>query len=85
MKYLVFAIRDRATDQFGNPMVLVNQGQAIRSFSDEVNRDAADNMLCKHSDDFDLYMLGSYNSDSGLFETGVPEMIAIGKSLKLKE
>lgn len=83
MKLFIACVRDRATDQFGNPMFLVNAGQAIRSFSDEVNRKADDNQLFRHSDDFDLYELGVYDTDSGLFETGVPKMISIGKSVKL--
>jgi len=84
MKLVIFCIRDRATDQYGNPMFLVNSGQAIRSFSDEINREAADNMLNKHPDDFDLYSLGSFDTSTGLFDTAPPEQISIGKAVKLK-
>jgi len=83
MKLFVFCVRDRATDQFGNPMFLVNPGQAIRSFSDEVNRNADDNMINKHPDDFDLYQLGSFDTEKGVFDVHVPEMLAIGKSVKM--
>lgn len=83
MKLFIACVRDRATDQFGNPMFLVNAGQAIRSFSDEINRAAEDNQLHKHSEDFDLYELGSYDTETGLFDTGVPRQIAIGKSVRL--
>lgn len=84
MKMFIFVVRDRATDQYGNPMFLVSRGQAIRSFSDEVNRSAADNQLWVHPEDFDLYELGGYNTDSGLFDTGTPEMICIGKNVSTK-
>lgn len=82
MKQKIFAVRDRATDSFGQPMFLVNTGQAIRSFSDEINRAAEDNMLHKHPDDFDIYELGEYDTDTGLFATGTPLQIAIGKQVK---
>lgn len=83
MKLLVFAVRDRAVDAFMTPMFLQAVGQAVRMFSDEVNRDAADNVMFKHPDDYDLYQLGVYDGDTGLFETGVPEQICIGKTVSL--
>ena len=79
----VFAVRDRATDQYGNPMFLVNAGQAIRSFSDEVNKNGDGNMLAAHPDDFDLYELGSFDCDTGLFSTVTPRQVAVGKDLVL--
>lgn len=82
---IVVAVRDRASDTFGNPFYVVSRGQAIRSFSDEVNRSASDNMLFQHPEDFDLYVLGSFDDDTGMFDTGVPEMIAIGKDLRIDE
>jgi hypothetical protein len=80
----IFAVRDRATDSFGNPMFLVSQGQAVRSFTDEVNRQAADNQLWAHPDDFDLYYLGDYFTDSGTFNAHTPEMILVGKSAAIR-
>lgn len=84
MKMEIFAIRDRATDQYGNPMFFVNRGQAIRSFSDEINNNTDNNMLAKHSDDFDLYHMGQYETDTGVFNTTTPTQVAIGKDLKIK-
>jgi len=83
MKLLVFSVRDRATDQFGNPHFLINDGQAIRAFSDEVNSKSEDSYIAKHSDDFDLFKLGDFDTGTGLFSTGSPEQICIGKSVKL--
>ena len=87
MRLQIFAVRDRATDQYGTPMFLVSSGQAIRSFSDEVNRkhsDSTPNPLNQHPEDFDLYSLGEWNTDTGMFETGVPKQLAIGKDLIVK-
>ncbi|WNK14705.1 MAG: nonstructural protein [Microvirus sp.] len=81
MIFKVIAVRDRATDTFGNPFYVSALGQAIRSFSDEINRPAEDNGLNKHPDDYDLYVLGSYDSESGLFDCSTPRQIAVGKEL----
>lgn len=84
MNLEIFAIRDRASDSFGNPMFLLALGQAIRSFSDEINRSAADNNLYLHPDDFDLFHLGSFDTSSAQFSLlPSPSQIAIGKNLKL--
>lgn len=85
MKRVVCAVRDRASDTFGSPFYVVARGQAIRNFADEINRSAADNQLYMHPEDFDLYELGFYDDDTGLFETGVPKQIAIGKDLVVKK
>jgi len=82
MKLKIYAIRDRQTDQYGNPMFLIQHGQAVRSFSDEVNRKEDTNGLYRHPEDFDLYYLGEYDSSEGEFETRKPEMIAVGKKRK---
>lgn len=83
-KQLVFAVRDRAADTFGRPFFDVATGRAIRGFTDEANRAAEDNQLYKHPEDFDLYSLGSFDDDTGLFDTGVPKMIAVGKDVAIR-
>ncbi len=54
MKMLVCTIRDRAAECYGRPFFLPATGVAIRSFQDEVNRNAPDNQMYAHPDDFDL-------------------------------
>lgn len=85
LKLLIYAVRDRATDQFGNPMFLVSSGQAIRSFTDEINRAEANNMMYTHPDDFDLYALGEYDTEVGEFKTERPRQITVGKEVKIRE
>lgn len=82
MKLYVMSIRDRATDSFGVPFFVPAIGQGVRSFTDEVNREAQDNQFNKHAEDFDLYVLGYYDQDTGLFSTDVPRQVAIGKDVK---
>jgi hypothetical protein len=79
---LIFAVRDAKSDQFGTPMFLVSAGQALRSFSDEVNsKSDAASLIAKHPSDFDLFQLGSYDTETGLFSCAAPRQLALGRDL----
>jgi len=84
MKLEIFAVRDRQTDAFGTPMFMLTVGQATRSFITEVNRAEKDNQLYTHPDDFDLYRLGSFDTNTGKFDTKDPEQVAIGKNIAVR-
>jgi hypothetical protein len=80
----IVSVRDRAADAFGRPFVVPSVGMALRSFSDEINRDAADNQMFHHSDDFDLYELGTFDESTGKLESHLaPKQLALGKSVKV--
>lgn len=81
MKLKIYAVRDIATDQYGNPMFMISKGQAIRSFQDEVNRKDEQNMLYKHPTDYELYELGDYDTDTGTFTTQTPKQIVTAKEV----
>lgn len=77
---LVVAVRDSASGTFGQPFFVAARGQAIRAFSDEVNRKAQDNDLNKHPEDFELYALAEYDDSAGRFGSiGEPEALIRGK------
>ena len=57
----VFAVRDSAVGCFGRPFYLQSEGQAVRSFQDEVNRNDKDNMMFLHPEDFELFYLGLFD------------------------
>lgn len=80
----VVSIRDRAADAFTRPVFVHTTGQAIRSFQDEINREAADNEMQRHPEDFDLYHLAHYDDQTGQFRPldNGPQQLAIGKQLK---
>lgn len=85
MIYKICCVRDRAADVFGTPHYAAALGSAIRSFTDEVNRDGPENTLAKHPEDFDLYELGSYDDATASFDLlKVPRQIAIGKDVKVR-
>ena len=83
MKMIVLTIKDRAADAYGRPFYVPSVGVAIRSFQDEVNRASEDNQMFHHPDDFDLFELGAFFDDSGLFELfDTPKLLMLGKQAK---
>lgn len=85
MKLHVVVVRDRAADVFGTPYFVVSLGAAIRSFGDEINRGGEQNMLARHPEDFDLYVLGCYDDATASFTVGVPRQLSVGKDLVVKK
>ncbi len=86
MKLVLCTVKDRAADAYGRPMFVPSVGVAIRSFSDEVNRKDPDNQLFNHSDDFDLYELGEFDDNSGLFALhDQPKLLSLGKQVKINQ
>nr|QJB18842.1 MAG: nonstructural protein [Microvirus sp.] len=85
MKLNLCSVKDRAADAYGRPMFVPSTGVAIRSFSDEVNRNDADNQLFHHPDDFDLYEFGIFDDNSGTFEIyDQPKLLSLGKQVKIQ-
>lgn len=85
MNLKIYAVRDNATEQFGNPMFMVSNGQALRSFTDEVNNKESTNLLHKHPEDYELYEIGEYDTDTGEFQTHKPTRIAQAKDMVIKQ
>jgi len=84
MKQIICTVKDRAADAYGRPMFVPSTGVAIRSFSDEINRNNADNQLFNHPDDFDLYELGEFDDNTGLFALHEqPKLLSLGKQVKI--
>lgn len=80
MKYVICSVYDRAAEMYGRPMFMPAVGSAIRSFSDEINRAAADNEMYKHPDDYDLYQFGSFDDSDGTFSVvPKPSVLIRGK------
>jgi hypothetical protein len=67
-------------------MFVPSVGVAIRSFSDEVNRKDPENQLHNHPDDFDLYELGEFDDNTGLFALHEqPKLLSLGKQVKINQ
>lgn len=76
MIYGVYSIRDSKTG-FMTPAVDVNDDAAARNFYHSVS--VSEGILFTHASDFDLYKVGTFDSDSGLISPFSPVvMIAQG-------
>lgn len=82
MQQIVVAIFDTATQSYSRPAFVAARGAATRSFSDEINRPDKDNPLYQHPDDFDLYMLTTWDDSTGEFQPMRPELLVRGKDLR---
>lgn len=64
---VVVAVRDSAVKAYGRPIFVPSVGVALRSFSDEVNREAAENAMNMHPSDFELFEIAAFDEDTGVF------------------
>lgn len=77
----IYAVKDLATQAFGNPFTTRAQGEAMRSFIDEANNDPQKSAIAQHPEDYELYKLGEYDDDTGQITAMEPELIARAKDL----
>ena len=81
-KLVVCAVRDSAVGAFNRPFFVPSIGVANRSFSDEVNRKSDDNPMYAHPDDFELYELGTFDEEAGVFVQMYPRCVARAKDVR---
>lgn len=80
MKYVCVAIFDSAADAFSRPEFFPAAPVAVRSFRDAVNEPKG--QFQRHPDDFELFELGSWSDEKGVFECHKePIRLARGKDL----
>lgn len=83
MNLVIVAVKDRAADAFMRPFFVPTTAMAVRSFMDEVQREAADNQLFHHSDDFDLYEIGIFDDSTGrIVSHDDMKVLMLGKQAK---
>lgn len=83
MRYGIFSIRDSASKAFAQPFYAPAEQVAIRSVRDLVN--AADNVIAKHPDDYELFELGNFVDDTGgIVALDEPRLVARCKDLLVK-
>lgn len=83
MKLIVFSVYDAAIENYLNPFVMRARGEALRSWEDLVNDPQT--QFNKHPQHFDLRELGTFDLDSGRFESLVePISLSRGSDLVKK-
>ena len=84
MFQVVVSVKDLAAQAFGRPVFVPTAGVAIRSFRDEVNREASDNDIFRHPADYELYQIGTFDDSTGLVEALQPPKL-LSRALDLSE
>ncbi|WNK14149.1 MAG: nonstructural protein [Microvirus sp.] len=81
MKLKIITVYDSAVQAYGRPIFVRHPGEALRSLSDQVN--ATDNNdLCRHAEDYSLFVIGEFDEDTGLLTPQPPERLARAQDLK---
>lgn len=81
-KLQVVAVFDSAIQAFNRPFFVPAIGMAVRSFADEVNRNAPENPMYAHPDDFWLSHLAEFDEESGTFIMVDVRVLSRGKDVK---
>ncbi|QCQ84719.1 nonstructural protein [Blackfly microvirus SF02] len=82
MKLMVFTVYDSAVGAHLQPFFSRSMGEAIRSFQDACN-DPQTNFN-KHSMDYTLFLLGTFDDAGGVFDTSPPERVSSALELIIK-
>ncbi|QXP08645.1 MAG: nonstructural protein [Arizlama microvirus] len=82
MKLIVIATYDLATETYGRPFFVHHAGAAIRSFMDEIKNPESE--IGKHSADYELFELGSYDDSTGQFSVP-PQPVRLVRGADFKE
>lgn len=78
MKYIICSVRDIKAATYSQPFFSPTLNHGIRSFYDAVSHQDQNNMMLKHPDDFQLFLLGHFDDQLGTFDTGEPQLVATG-------
>lgn len=79
----VFSVFDSKAAVFGNPFVDQREQSAVRNFSDAVNDGSNPNNLWhKHPEDFSLFLVGDFNTDTGRLSHTVPESLVTASAVR---
>lgn len=83
MKSILVAIRDQKSVQFTQPVTAATRGIALRSWGDQLNDpNNKDQESVKHPEDFTLWYLGEYDSETGTITPAErPEQMAVASDL----
>lgn len=76
MKHQAYSVMDTCAGTYLMPMFFLNNASAIRALGDAVNRPKEDNQFYQHPEHFQLYKIGEFDDDHGIFE-GHPPMFVV--------
>lgn len=82
MKYIVFAIKDKALDSFSAPFTQATIEAGLRMWRDLVLFGSEDNRYRRTPEDFTLYMVGEFDDDTAEFTDAVNVRLASAAEVK---
>lgn len=72
----ICTVKDLAIEAYGRPIFVRHINEALRSFRDEaMDKSTA---LAKHPDDYELYLIGDYDENTGEITPITPTRLARG-------
>lgn len=74
---LVCAIMDSKVGAFSPPMYFRSKGEAVRSFLDALSDQST--TLSKHPRDYQMFLVGSFDDQTGLLTPATIEMLHAGE------
>lgn len=75
--YSMCSVLDMVAHQYGRPFFTINEGSAIRGFSDEINN--PESVLFRHPTDYQLFSLGSFDDETAQVEqASSPKLLISG-------
>lgn len=76
MEFIIVAIKDKLSGRFMQPIFVENQEMAKRWFKHVLE---TTEIFKDNKKDFELYQLGSFNDDLGVYGTGDNELLTVGE------
>lgn len=75
MKLNIYSVHDRKAAVFARPFIAPNDGMALRSFAAAKLDPSTE--LAKFPEDFSLYLLGSFDDETGELSPVVPIVVTL--------
>lgn len=81
MQLKIFSIRDAKGETYNTPFFQKTHGEAERTFRELANDEKS--MICKYPDDFDLYCVGEFDTETGnIISLPTPQHLIKGVNVK---
>lgn len=78
----VCAVFDTAVQAFLQPFQVPHTGAAVRGFTDEINHSDKDQPMARHPDDYELYLLATFDTETGQYDQDNRRQLVRGKDAK---
>lgn len=80
---MLFSVLDAKVGAFAPPWAQMSENAAIRTFSDDVNNSQdSRNMWNRHPEDYSLFAVGEFNTETGELIPSTPKALVNASALK---